>query len=204
MAFIRNILNRRVVGGVVAAASAAAVFAGPLTSSASAATVTFIRTVDSPQAKLQLSVTSSQNNSPVSFVPRFAGVPACSSCNVPNTPAKQSWAQLKVTPSAQGVSLVNKQTNMCLDVAPSAQQAGASAVGTGLVLAKCDGTQSQQWKVSFATGNSSTFQNVLNKLMLTDAQSKPILEPITVNNNLPSAERAKHVQIFGSTLVGQQ
>ncbi|MFJ7305623.1 RICIN domain-containing protein [Streptomyces sp. NPDC099088] len=199
MALIRI---RRAYGTAVVAAAAAVLLAGPLTSGASAAT--FLRTIDSNQAKLQLSVTSNQNNSPLAFVPRFAEQPACSTCGVPNTPPNLSWAQVKVAPNATGISLVNKQTGKCADVAANLQQSGAQATGSRLVLAACDGTLSQQWKVNSATGNSSTFQNVLNQLVLTDAQGKPILEPITVNNTLSAAERAKHVQIFGSTLVKVQ
>ncbi|MFE4922330.1 RICIN domain-containing protein [Streptomyces sp. NPDC056661] len=130
-------------------------------------------------------------------------------CEAPDTPPSHAWAQLKVVPNSAGVSLVNEQTGECADVEFSAQQPGAQVSGAKVVLAVCDGTLSQQWNVSVFTGNQSQFQNLLpgtgtTPLMLTDAQGKAILEPITVNNKLSNAERLKHIQTFGSVLVNQK
>jgi hypothetical protein len=115
-----------------------------------------------------------------------------------------AFARVKIAPDIAGVSLVNKKTGDCVDVAPSAQQPGAQLNGAKLVMAKCDGTQSQQWNVTVSTGNQTRFVNKLpssQQFALTDAGGKAILEPTTVNNNLPPAERLKHVQIFSSRLV---
>ncbi|WP_369275863.1 RICIN domain-containing protein [Streptomyces sp. R11] len=198
--------NRPAVGAAVVAVSAATLLAGPLTSSASAATI--FSTIVSQKAGLQLSITSNQNNAALTFAPRQGTVSCNFTCSAPDTPPGHAWAQVKVAPTASGISLVNKQTGECADVEFSAQQPGAQAAGAKVVLSACDGTLSQQWKSRIFTGNQRSFQNLLPgtgpALMLTNSQGQAILEPITVNNNLSLAEREKHVQNFGTILVSQQ
>jgi hypothetical protein len=193
-------------GAALLIATATSALSGVLAGHASAAT--FFRTIDSSTDQLQLSATSSTSGSSLKFVPRFKGVAPCATCGVADTPSNLAWAQVKFASSASAVSLVNKQTQKCADVELSAQAPGAKLAGARIVLAPCDGTLSQQWKVLFASGgNQSTFQNQLdqvNRFVLTNAQSNAILEPITINNNLSASERLKHIQRFGSTLVNAQ
>ncbi|MEV6282749.1 RICIN domain-containing protein [Kribbella sp. NPDC051770] len=212
---MRSTRFRRPAAVALLAVSSGALLAGQLVQTASAAT--FFRTIDSTsisgqQAALQLSTSSSQNNSALKFVPRFTGTAACATCGVPNTPSQLAWGQVKVVPNSTGVSLVNKATGKCADVEASAQQNPDQANGAKVVLAPCDGTLSQRWKVDLFTGNQSTFQNLLpgtTKLMLTNNNNgsnsgQAVLEPSTVNIGLSNAEKRKHIQIFGSTFVNLQ
>ncbi|WP_432947609.1 RICIN domain-containing protein [Kribbella sp. CA-253562] len=195
-------VSRRGIRAALTTVGAAALLVGSFAQTASA--TTFFRTVDSKQAGRQLTITSSQDNSPVKFGPRFNGTSACASCGFTDVPPEMAFAQVKIAPNIAGVSLVNKKTGKCLDVEPSAQKSGAQVNGANVVLAECDATQSQQWKVTVSFGSQTMFVNKLptaEQMALTDSLGKAILEPITVNNNLPPAERLKHVQIFSSRLV---
>ncbi|TCC34884.1 RICIN domain-containing protein [Kribbella sindirgiensis] len=213
---MRSIRLRRPAAVAMLAASAGLALASQAVQTASAAT--FFRTVNSTsisgqQASLQMSISSAQNNSALKFVPRFQGTSDCATCGVPNTPSELAWGQVKFVPNSTGVSLVNKATGKCADVEAGAQQNPGQAVGAKVVLAVCDGTLSQRWKVSLFSGNGSTFQNLLpgtgKVLVLTNNNNgsnsgQAILEPSNVNVGLSNAERLKHIQIFGSTFVNMQ
>jgi hypothetical protein len=188
--------SRRVVVGLIVAATAA-LFAGPLAQSASAAT--FFRTVNSAQAKTQLAISSSQNNAPLVFVPEFKGTFVCATCGIADIPNKQLWSLEKLGVSTPNVFLVNRQTDKCADVELAAQAPGADALGAKVVIAPCDGTASQRWKHLFAAaGNQSTFQNELTGLILTNnAVEGVVLENFA--NFRTVTERLQHVQTFGQT-----
>lgn len=195
---------RRLVTAALTSLAAGTALAAAVTPPAGAATI--FRTVESHQAGLQLSAQSTRDGSPLRFVPRFPVVSDCATCEIPTMPPELTWAQINVVPNTSAVSLVNKKSGKCADVSPSAQAPGTSASGAAVVLAECDGTLSQQWKVSVTT-NQKRFVNQLpgtEKLSLTDALGQAILEPITVNARQPLSEQAKHVQIFRSTFVGLQ
>jgi hypothetical protein len=188
--------RRRLFVGLVVAA-AAALLAGPLAQSASAAT--FFRTVNSASAKTQLAISSSQNNAPLEFVPEFKGTFVCATCGIAGIPDKQLWSLEKLVPESRNIFLVNRQTKKCADVELAAQAPGADALGAKVVIAPCDGTVSQRWKHIFsAGGNQSTFQNELTGLILTNnAAEGVVLEDFA--NVRTVTERLQHVQTFGST-----
>jgi hypothetical protein len=190
--------SRRILGAALVAASAAVAMAGPLASDASAAA--FIRTVESQKAGLQLSISSPEHNAPLVFVPR-KGEFVCSTCAQAGVPAERGWEQKKLVSNVNGVSLINKATGMCVDIDPAAQEFGANGAGAKVVLAECDDTPSQQWRVFFATfGNQNTFQNQHNGLILTNTGNEALIQPFN-NSTLSPAERAQRVQTFGSVRV---
>ena len=75
--------RRRLFVGLVVAA-AAALLAGPLAQSASAAT--FFRSINSASANTSLAISSSQNNAPLVFVPEFKGKFVCATCGIAGIP----------------------------------------------------------------------------------------------------------------------
>lgn len=187
---------RMLKAGLIAVA-AAALFAGPLAQSASAAT--FFRTVNDANAKTSLAISSSANNSPLVFVPQFKGKFVCATCGIAGIPDQQVWSEERLIPGNRATFLVNRQTGKCADIELDAQAPDANAVGARVVLAPCDGTDSQQWKNLFvAGGNQSTFVNQLTGLRLTNHAADGVILA-NGNGQLPAQEKRLNVQTFGST-----
>ena len=188
--------RNRIAAGLVAAA-AAVLFTGPLAQSASAATL--FQTVNSAQTDTQLAISSSSNNAPLVFVPEFEGRFVCSTCGIAGIPDQQVWSLEKLVVESRNKFIVNRQTGKCADVELAAQAPDADPLGARVVIAPCDGTESQRWNHLFAAGaRQSTFQNELTGLILTNsAADGVVLEGF--NSKLPSRERGQHIQTFGQT-----
>jgi hypothetical protein len=187
---------RTIKAGLIAVA-AAALFAGPLAQSASAAT--FFRTFNDANANTSLAISSSRNNAPLVFVPEFEGTFVCASCGIAGIPDQQVWSEERLVPGNRATFLVNRATGKCADIELDAQAPDANAVGAQVVLAPCDGTSSQRWKNLFAAGgNQNTFQNELTGLFLTNHAADGVILANSAGR-LPAQEKRLNVQTFGST-----
>jgi hypothetical protein len=168
-------------------------------SAASTGTTTFFSTYDagSGAQKVSFVPSSAKANSAVKFVPSFIPDRRFSDAGVgdPNTPSTHQWA---ITASREPRLNVirNRATNECLDIEQERENITQTtdAVGARVTVRPCDGTMSQNWKVSIATGNQHTFRNAWTDLIFTKTGNDATLELF---------ERRGRVQTFSQTRVGQ-